>query len=125
MPKEDETFRDHISTVDEKGKRVWIFPKKPSGWFYSKRKLVSYVFLAILFISPHIYIFDEPLLMFNIIERKFIIFGKIFWPQDLYLFALALILGVIFVETRLFIIIEWSCNSFVKDVIKSIILSIL
>jgi cytochrome c oxidase accessory protein FixG len=97
MPKEVETFRDHISTVDEKGKRVWIFPKKPSGWFYSKRKLVSYVFLAILFIAPHIYIFDEPLLMFNIIERKFIIFGKIFWPQDMYLFALALILGVIFV----------------------------
>jgi cytochrome c oxidase accessory protein FixG len=93
----DESFRDHISTVNEKGKRVWIFPKRPKGKWYSKRKIVSYFLLAFLFLAPHIYIGGEQMLLFNILERKFTIFGKVFWPQDMFLFAIAMIIGVIFV----------------------------
>jgi len=93
----DESFRDRISTVNEKGKRVWIFPKKPKGPYYNKRKILSYFFLAFLFGAPHIKIGGEPLLLFNILERKFVIFGKVFWPQDMYLFALMIIVGVVFV----------------------------
>lgn len=92
-----EEFRDKISTVDEKGKRVWIFPKKPSGKFYDRRKIVSYLLLALLFSGPFIKIDGEPLLMINIIERKFSIFGQIFWPQDLYIFALGMIVFVVFI----------------------------
>ena len=33
--KNSEQFRDQISTVDKSGKRVWIYPKKPSGKFWS------------------------------------------------------------------------------------------
>lgn len=94
---EQGTYRDKISTVDEKGKRVWVFPKKPKGYFYTKRKYVSYFLLALLFAAPHIRINDEPMLLFNILERKFVIFGNIFWPQDLYLFAIAMILGIVFI----------------------------
>ena len=36
---EEEAFRDRISTVNEDGKRIWIFSKKPKGPFYNKRKL--------------------------------------------------------------------------------------
>jgi hypothetical protein len=42
MSEQNEAFRDRIATVNEKGKRVWIFPKKPFGSFYNKRKIVSY-----------------------------------------------------------------------------------
>lgn len=91
------TFRDHISTVNEEGKRVWIFPKKPKGNWYNRRKIVSYFLLLFLFAAPHIKIGGEQLLLFNLLERKFTIFGKVFWPQDLYLFALTLIVGVVFV----------------------------
>jgi cytochrome c oxidase accessory protein FixG len=92
-----ENFRDKISTVDAKGKRVWIYPKKPSGWFYNKRKLLSYLLLLLLFGMPYLKIDGEPVLMINIIERKFVILGQIFWPQDLFIFALAMITGVVFV----------------------------
>lgn len=92
-----EEFRDRIATVNEKGKRVWVFPKKPKGPFTNKRKIFSYLMLLFLFAAPHLKINGEQLLMFNIIERKFVIFGAIFWPQDLYIFALLLIIGVIFV----------------------------
>lgn len=97
MSEQDEAFRDRIATVNEKGKRVWIFPKKPSGSFYNKRKIVSYFFISILFAGPHIRIKGEPLLMLNLIERKFVIFGQVFWPQDMYIFAVFLILAVVFV----------------------------
>ncbi|TNF49880.1 MAG: cytochrome c oxidase accessory protein CcoG [Bacteroidetes bacterium] len=94
---EEEAFRDRISTVNEDGKRVWIFAKKPKGPFYNKRKLVSYLLLAFLFAAPHITLNGHQLLLFNVIERKFAIFGKVFWPQDMFLFALALIVSVVFV----------------------------
>ena len=94
---DEEGFRDRISTVNEEGKRIWIFPKKPSGRFYNKRKIVSYFLLFFLFAAPHIKINGNQSLLFNLIERKFIIFGKIFWPQDLYLFAIAIIVGVVFI----------------------------
>lgn len=94
---DEEAFRDHISTVTEDGKRVWIHPKKPKGRFYNKRKIVSYILLILLFGAPHLRINGEQSLMFNILERKFVIFGKVFWPQDLYLFAIGLIIMIVFV----------------------------
>lgn len=93
----NEEFRDSISTVDESGKRVWIFAKKPKGRYYDKRKIVSYILLILLFGLPYVTIGGEPILQFNILERKFIIFGQIFWPQDLHIFALAMIIMIVFV----------------------------
>ena len=94
---DEEGFRDRIATVNEEGKRIWIFPKKPKGSWYNKRKIFSYFLLILLFGLPHLKINGEQSLLFNLIERKFVIFGKIFWPQDLYLFAIALIVGIVFI----------------------------
>ena len=69
----DEQYRDTIATVDEKGKRVWIYPKKPKGRYHNKRIVVSIVLLAILFAGPFIKIGGEPFLLLNIFERKFCI----------------------------------------------------
>ena len=35
--------------------------------------------------------------MLNVLERKFVIFGQIFWPQDFHLFALLFITSVVFI----------------------------
>jgi cytochrome c oxidase accessory protein FixG len=93
----DESFRDSVSTIDEKGKRVWLFPQKPKGKFYDARKIVSYIFLAILFVLPFIKVNGNPLLLLNVLERKFIIFGLIFWPQDFFLFGLTMLTFVVFI----------------------------
>ncbi|MGB3180198.1 MAG: cytochrome c oxidase accessory protein CcoG [Cyclobacteriaceae bacterium] len=92
-----ETYRDKISTVDEQGKRVWVYPKKPSGPYYKWRKWVSYILLTLLFTGPFLKIDGQPVLLINVLERKFIIFGQIFWPQDFHLFALALISFMVFI----------------------------
>lgn len=93
----EEAFRDTISTVDAEGKRKWLFPKKPSGKFTNYRNYLSYVLLIMLFGTPWVKIDGEPLLMINVITRKFVLFGQVFWPQDFYLFGLIMITLVIFV----------------------------
>ena len=92
-----EEFRDHVGTINEEGKRNWIYPKKPSGSFYTARTWVSIGLLAFLFGAPWIRLNDEPFMLFNVLERKFIIFGIVFWPQDFHLFFLAMITVVVFV----------------------------
>ncbi len=94
---QDQEFRDHISTVDRSGKRVWVYPHKPSGKFHNWRILVSIVLLVILFATPLIKIDGHPLMLFNFFERQFIIFGVAFWPQDFYLFLLATIAFFVFI----------------------------
>jgi len=93
----DEAFRDTIGTIDEEGNRKFIFPKKPSGKFYDYRKWVSYFLLIVLVANPFIKINGNQFMMFNILERRFNIFGFPFWPQDIYLFVLIIIVGVVFV----------------------------
>ena len=94
---QDESFRDSIGTIDETGHRKYIFPKKPSGKLYEYRKIVSYFLLAILIANPFVKINGNQFMMFNVLERRFNIFGFPFWPQDFYLFVLFMILGVVFV----------------------------
>lgn len=93
----DESFRDAIGTVDEKGKRLWVYPKIPKGKFYKNRKLVSYFLLLFLFSAPFVKINGNQFLLFNVMERKFNIFGFPFWPQDFYLFVISMLVGVVFV----------------------------
>ena len=94
---ENENFRDSIGTINKEGKRAWVFPKKPSGKFYKYRKLVSYILLTILVASPFIKINGNQFMMFNVLERRFNIFGFPFWPQDFHLFVIMMLIGVVFV----------------------------
>ncbi|GAB4376994.1 MAG: cytochrome c oxidase accessory protein CcoG [Salibacteraceae bacterium] len=96
-PSANESFRDSLSTVDKRGKRIWIYPKKPSGRWTKYRTWVAWVLLVFLFGAPFVKINGEQLILINVIERKFVFFGHIFWPQDLYLFMLAMLTGIVFI----------------------------
>jgi len=108
-----EKYRDHLSTVNERGGRNWIFPKKPNGRFYTARNIVAILLLIFFFSGPFIEINGHPLLLVNILSREFVIFGVAFWPQDLHLLVfgmLALIVGIVLFTTvfgRLFC--GWAC----------------
>lgn len=92
-----ESFRNSIGTLNEEGKRAWVYPKKPKGKYYKYRKLVSYLLMLIFVASPFVKIDGNQFLMFNVLERRFNIFGFPFWPQDFYLFVISMIIGVVFV----------------------------
>ena len=97
MEAPNESFRDSIGTISKEGKRAWIFPKKPSGKWYTYRKWVSYVLLAFLFAAPFIRVNGNQFLLFNVLDRRFNIFGFPFWPQDFHLVVISMIIGVIFI----------------------------
>ena len=93
----DEKYRDTIATVDEKGKRIWVYPKKPKGNFHNLRIVVSILLLALLFGLPFIKVGGDPFILIDVFERKFIILGIHLWPQDFHIVALSMISLVVFV----------------------------
>ena len=97
IPYTQESFRDSVATISKEGKRNFINPKKPKGRLYKLRTWFSVFYLIVFFTLPFIKVHDEPLLMFNVLERRFIIFGMIFWPQDFFIFGIAMLTFIVFI----------------------------
>jgi cytochrome c oxidase accessory protein FixG len=109
----DESFRDRMPSVTEKGKRNWIYAWKPEGKWYTRRGVLSILYIITFFSLPFIKIRGNPALMFNVVEGKFSILGMIFWPQDFFIFGVAAVTGVIFIYlfTMIYgrIFCGWAC----------------
>ncbi|CAG5004230.1 hypothetical protein DYBT9275_03326 [Dyadobacter sp. CECT 9275] len=93
----DDTFRDHFSAVNEDGKRNWFYPQKPSGKWHNRRVWFTILILTLLFVTPFLKLNGQPLLLLNVIDRKFIIFGLFIGPQDYWLFGLTMLSFMLFI----------------------------
>ena len=93
----DQTFRDAVGTISKEGNRNYVIPQKPKGRLYNLRSYFSYFYLILFFTLPFIKVEGEPVFLFNVLERKFIFFSKIFWPQDFFIFAIGLLTFIVFV----------------------------
>jgi len=93
----DQSFRDSVATISKEGNRNYIHPQKPKGKLYNLRSYFSYFYLILFFTLPFLKIGGEPVFLINILERKFILFGKIFWPQDFFIFAIGLLTFLVFI----------------------------
>jgi len=91
------SYRDSVATISKEGKRNFINPKKPKGRLYNLRTWFSIFYLIVFFTIPFIKVNGEPLLMLNVLARKFIIFGMVFWPQDFFIFGIAMLTFVVFI----------------------------
>lgn len=91
------TFRDTASSVANSGKRNWVYALKPKGKFYNTRQILAAIYVLIFFSLPLIKVNGMPFFMINILKGKFIIFSKIFWPQDFFIFAIAMITFIVFI----------------------------
>lgn len=111
--KHDESFRDHITTINDDGKRAYVYPTKPSGKYYDLRTYFTWFYLIVFFAVPFIKYNGEPLFLFNVPEKKFILFGSIFWAQDFFIFGLGMLIFIVFIALftvvfgRLFC--GWAC----------------
>ena len=106
-------FRNKIATVDEKGKRIWVFPQKPSGKFYTARSWATLAYLLVFFGLPFLKYDGHPIFLINVLQRRFILFGQIFWPQDFFIFALGMVVFIVFIAlfTVVFgrVFCGWAC----------------
>jgi cytochrome c oxidase accessory protein FixG len=97
-PKLDtENYRDHLSNVTDNGGRIWIYPRIIKGFFYNLRSYLSYFLIAGLLAGPFLEWNGHPIFMFHVLDRKFILFGIPFFPQDFNILALALLTFVLFI----------------------------
>ncbi len=86
---------DRLSTTDEKGRRVYIFPAKVNGIFRKYRTLTQIVLILILLVLPWIKINSNQAFLIDIFERKLHLFGLTFWAHDApYVFFLLAILTI-------------------------------
>lgn len=93
----EKSFRDKLATIDEKGKRLWVYAKMPKGRLTTFRNIAGIFLLIVFFAGPFITINGHPLLLLNFIDRKIVIFGMQFWPQDFHLFFLAMLTLFVFI----------------------------
>ncbi|MBK1895756.1 cytochrome c oxidase accessory protein CcoG [Chryseobacterium paridis] len=94
---ENEAFRNSVGTMDDTGKRKWVFPRKPKGKYTNYRNYTSYLLLTLFFALPFVKINGNPFLLINVIDRKFFIVGQPFYLQDFFILALGAVTSVIFV----------------------------
>lgn len=88
-------IEEYHSSVEADGKRRWLYPLVRKDQFYKYRSWLSYVYFILFFSAPFIKINGNQFLLFNVIKRKFILFGQIFWPQDFFIFVLAMLTGLV------------------------------
>lgn len=97
MHENELTFRDRPINMNERGGRKWVYAKKPSGKWYNRRTIVSWILLLFLIAAPFLRLNGHPFMLLDIANRKFIIFGAIFWAQDTFILALLMLSFVLFI----------------------------
>ncbi|MBM3881072.1 MAG: cytochrome c oxidase accessory protein CcoG [Verrucomicrobia bacterium] len=106
-------FRDHLATADAAGRRRWVYPRQPQGRYYRARQWLSYGLLVLLFAGPFLRIEGNPVFLMDVVQRRFVILGQVFWPQDgaILAFGLLLFLTAIAVFTAAFgrLWCGWTC----------------
>lgn len=93
-----------LSTLDKDGSRRWMTPQLAKGLWWKRRRMVAYVLMCIFVIVPHLRIAGKPLIMLDILSRKFVLLGHTFLPTDTLLVALLGLFafsGIFFVTTLL------------------------
>jgi len=109
----DQDFRDRPNNIDASGQRKWINAKQPKGKWYLRRNIVGYSLLTFLVVAPFLQIKGHPLMLLDILNRKFFLFGQMVFAEDTYI--LALVMAVVVVSIVLFTVVfgrvwcGWAC----------------
>lgn len=102
-----------LSTLKADGSRRWLKPKLSQGKWLVRRRILAWVLIGIFTILPFIKLGGKPLVLLDIVSRRFTILGFTFLPTDtvlLAIFMVGLLLGI-FLFTALFgrIWCGWAC----------------
>ena len=90
-----QAFRDRPINIDEAGINRRIHTKQPKGKWYTRRTYFAWVCILFLVLAPIIKINGNPLMLLDIVNRKFSLFGNIFFAQDTFILALIMLVTVV------------------------------
>lgn len=108
-----EDFRESLYTIDEEGHRCWVYPNVVSGYFLRLRTITAIVLIGLYVAAPWVRLNGRQAFLFDIPNRKFILFGSEFWATDTLFLMLTLgALGLsLFLFTAMFgrVWCGWAC----------------
>jgi cytochrome c oxidase accessory protein FixG len=90
-----DTFRNELASIAPDGRRRWVYARQPAGRLYRARTLVSVFLLGFLLSAPFITIRGQPLMLLNVLERRFVLLGVVFPPQDFGLVVLIALTAIV------------------------------
>lgn len=115
-----------LTTQDESGKRLVVIPAVVKGYWYKRRFIFQWILLLLFLAIPWAEWNGNPLLQFNIPDRRFFVFGLNLWAHDapLIFFVLGISAFGLFITTALFgrIWCGWACPQtvFIERIFRQI-----
>ncbi|HVZ48376.1 MAG TPA: cytochrome c oxidase accessory protein CcoG [Gemmatimonadaceae bacterium] len=102
-----------LATLNADGSRRWIRPKPSHGRYWTRRRSVAWVLMALFLGLPHVRILGRPAILLDLPRREFTLFGTTFLPTDtllLMLLGISILVGI-FLATALFgrVWCGWAC----------------
>ena len=80
-----------LSTLEQDGSRRWLYPKLSKGRLWKWRRALAYILIAVFVVLPHQRTGGKPVILLDIVRRKFVFFGHTFLPTDSLLLALLMV----------------------------------
>jgi cytochrome c oxidase accessory protein FixG len=90
-----DTFRNELASITRDGRRKWVYARQPAGRLYRARTILSVFLLGFLLLAPFVTVHGQPLMLLNVLERKFVLLGVVFRPQDFHLVVLLALTAVV------------------------------
>ena len=102
-----------LSTLEQDGSRRWLHPKLSKGRFWFWRRNVAYVLIGVFMGVPYLRIGGKPVMLLDVVHRRFTLMGVTFLPTDTVLLALLAVSTIllVFFVTALFgrVWCGWAC----------------
>lgn len=76
-------FRSSLRTVDETGRRIWVYADIFKGPWRARRRTLAAILVIIYLGLPWIHINGLPLLQLDLPNNRLVLFAKIFWLHEL------------------------------------------
>ena len=75
--------------------RKKIYPRSQKGWFASRRWIMVALTQLLFYGTAWLHWNDRQAVLFDLVSRKFYIFGLVFWPQDFIYLAVLLVISAL------------------------------
>lgn len=75
--------------------RKKIYPRSQKGWFQSWRWVFVCLTQLLFYGAPWLFWNDRQAVLFDLVNRKFYIFGLVLWPQDFIYLAVLLVISAL------------------------------
>ena len=72
-----------------------VYPRETSGRFSRLRVIAAWVLLGLFYVLPWINVGGQQIVLFDLVNRQFHIFGLTLWPQDLFILSLLLAMAAL------------------------------